>query len=147
MKPRIFRIFFLLSFFLAPCFGAFSQDHIIPPPIDTPTPEPPPAETPQANPAGSQDHQPVPADGQASGKTAAAPLPVRPWLNDLFSWNETFDVGHQQVQPNETGAYCVGNGHAFALVGLTNPLWTLSNIYGATYQEPDLGGLRMSVTR
>src|SRR5581483_567895 len=72
---------------------------------------------------------------------------LRPWLQDVYSWNETFDLDHQQVKANETGAYCIGNGRAFALVGLSSPLWNWSNLYGASYQEPDLGGLHMNVTR
>ncbi len=71
----------------------------------------------------------------------------RPWLNELYSWNENFDLDKQQVKANQTGAYCFGNGHAFALVGLSSPLWNWSNLYGDSYQEPDLGGLHMSVTR
>ncbi len=52
-----------------------------------------------------------------------------------------------QVVPNLTGAYCVGNGRAFGLVGLSSPLWNWSNIYGDSYQEPTLGDMRMTVTR
>src|SRR5579863_6876798 len=43
-------------------------------------------------------------------------LKDRPWLTDLYSWNETFDLDRQQVKANETGAYCIGNGRAFALI-------------------------------
>jgi hypothetical protein len=74
-------------------------------------------------------------------------LKDRPWLTQLYSWNETYDLTKQQYQMNTAGAYCVGNGKTFALVGLATPLWSWSNIYGDSYQEPDLGSLKMSVTR
>ena len=80
-------------------------------------------------------------------KSGVELLKDRPWLQDLYSWNESFDLSHQQIQANQTGAYCIGNGRAFALVGLSNPLWSWSNLYGDSYQEPDLGALHMSVTR
>src|ERR1700679_546727 len=74
-------------------------------------------------------------------------LKDRPWLTQLYSWNETYDLEKQQYQMNKAGAYCIGNGKTFALVGLATPLWSWSNIYGDSYQEPDLGSLHMSVTR
>src|SRR5665213_2137170 len=74
-------------------------------------------------------------------------LKDRPWLTQLYSWNETYNLEKQQYQMNQAGAYCVGNGKTFALVGLATPLWSWSNIYGDSYQEPDLGSLKMSVTR
>ena len=74
-------------------------------------------------------------------------LKDRSWMNDLYSWNETFDLDHQKVEANKTGAYCVGNGRCFALVGLSAPLWNWSNLYGASYQEPDLGGMHMTITQ
>ncbi len=80
-------------------------------------------------------------------KAGADLLAERPWLTDLYSWNENFDLDQQQVEANQSGAYCIGNGRAFALIGLSAPLWTWTNLYGASYQEPDLGSLRMDVTR
>lgn len=80
-------------------------------------------------------------------KAGADFLKERSWLADLYSWNETFDLDRQDVQPNKTGAYCVGNGRAFALIGLSSPLWNWSNLYGDSYQEPDMGGMTMNVTR
>ena len=84
---------------------------------------------------------------RALEKAGRRVLEERPWLRDLYSWNETFDLSSQEVKANLTGAYCVGNGRAFALVGLSSPLWNWSNIYGDSYQEPDLGSLHMALTR
>jgi hypothetical protein len=74
-------------------------------------------------------------------------LKDHPWMNELYAWGETFDLDHHEVKASDTGAYCVGNGRSFALIGLSSPLWSWSNIYGATYQEPDLGAMKMAVTR
>lgn len=101
-----------------------------------------------AAPTAVSETQPTPNSAtKALEKAGAQILRDRPWLGDLYSWNETFDLDRRQVAANQSGAYCIGNGRAFALVGLNNPLWTWSNLYGASYQEPDLGVLRMNVTR
>lgn len=78
-----------------------------------------------------------------------SPLPpgfgARPWLEDAYAFTETHDFSREKMDPRRAGAYAVGNGRAFALVGLAAPLWTWSNLYGATYQEPPLGNLSMSL--
>jgi hypothetical protein len=80
-------------------------------------------------------------------KAGAELLKDRAWLTDLYSWTKTFDLENEEVEANKTGAYCIGNGRAFALIGLSAPLWNWSNLYGASYQSPELGGLRMEITR
>jgi hypothetical protein len=71
----------------------------------------------------------------------------RPWLSDLYQWNESYNLDKGGVSAQRAGAYCVGNGHAFALVGLESPLWDWSDIYGDSYQEPDLGHFQMGISR
>jgi len=74
-------------------------------------------------------------------------LKDRPWMQSLYSWSDSFNLDKQSFKMNEAGSYCVGNGKTFALLGLSTPLWSWSNIYGDSYQEPDLGTMKMSVTR
>lgn len=74
-------------------------------------------------------------------------LKDRPWLSTTASWGEAYNLEKQTYKMNEAGAYCIGNGKTFALVGLATPLWSWSNIYGDSYQEPDLGSMKMAVTR
>jgi hypothetical protein len=90
------------------------------------------------------------------GTTAAVPVSQgsletlgqdRPWLSDLYQWNESYNLDKGGVSAQRAGAYCVGNGHAFALIGLESPLWDWSNIYGDSYQEPDLGHFQMGISR
>ncbi|MGH7739618.1 MAG: hypothetical protein ACREL1_05675, partial [bacterium] len=71
----------------------------------------------------------------------------RPWLDDLYQWNESYNLDPKGVSAPTAGAYCVGNGRSFALIGLESPLWDWSDIYGDSYQEPNLGHLKMEVTR
>ena len=71
----------------------------------------------------------------------------RPWLSDLYSWHESYNLNRGGVSAQRAGAYCVGNGHAFALVGLESPLWDWSDLYGDSYQEPDLGHMQMGLSR
>src|ERR1700679_408741 len=70
-----------------------------------------------------------------------------PWLSDLYQWNESYNLDKGGVSAQKAGAYCVGNGHSFALIGLESPLWDWSNIYGDSYQEPDLGHFQMGISR
>ncbi|HVZ81405.1 MAG TPA: hypothetical protein VHE12_11520 [bacterium] len=96
----------------------------------------------QPTPTRSEAHKDLPLE-----EMGPEMLLDHPWLNDLYSWGETFDLDHQEVKAANTGAYCIGNGRSFALVGLSSPLWSWSNLYGASYQEPDLGAMKMDVTR
>lgn len=132
--PRLLPLLLALSS-LVFTLPAGSQE-----PTQPETPLPPPIVAPTSP-------TPTPIINRALEKAGPQVYIERPWLNDLYSWNETFDLDHQQVKPRETGAYCVGNGRAFALIGLSSPLWNWSNLYGASYQEPDLGAMRMEVTR
>ncbi len=128
---RIFPLL-LLFFHMSQVFGQTPTAglSLVPTPVEMYTPQPTPVKpSPPLDKAGAQVIQ------------------DRPWMNDLYSWNEKFDLDLQQVVPNLTGAYCVGNGRAFGLVGLSSPLWNWSNLYGASYQEPTLGDMRMTVTR
>ena len=90
---------------------------------------------------------PTPSVKGVLEKSGEQILQDRPWLQSLYSWNETYDLEKQAYAMNTAGAYCIGNGKTFALVGLATPLWSWSNLYGDSYQEPDLGSLKMSVTR
>jgi hypothetical protein len=71
----------------------------------------------------------------------------RPWLDDLYQWNESYNLDKGGVTAQKAGAYCVGNGHSFVLIGLESPLWDWSDIYGDSYQEPDLGHFQMTLAR
>lgn len=116
---------------------------------DAPTPgagSATPTEELQATPTGNQGAEPNPSPLLLE-KAGADFLRDRPWLNDLYSWQQSYDLTHDAVKANLTGAYCIGNGRSFALIGLSSPLWNWSNLYGASYQEPDLGSMAMNVTR
>jgi hypothetical protein len=69
------------------------------------------------------------------------------WLNDLYIWHEAHNLTRSGVLAQQSGAYCIGNGHSFALIGLESPLWDWSDLYGDSYQEPDLGSMQMGLTR
>ena len=72
-------------------------------------------------------------------------LEAHPWLEDLALFRESYDFSKDKIEAQTSGAYVVGNGRSFALIGLSAPLWNWSNLYGASYQEPSLGSIRMSV--
>src|SRR5260221_8413250 len=59
----------------------------------------------------------VPPVAQKLEKAGPQVLNDRPWLNELYSWNESFDLDHQQVKPNQTVAYYVANGRALRMIG------------------------------
>ncbi len=85
-----------------------------------------------------------PEPKEASPTVSAASDPgfdARPWLKDLYQWKEERPWG--ALDPAQSGAYGIGNGRAFALLGITAPIWTWTNLYGNTYQEPSLGSLKM----
>jgi hypothetical protein len=81
-----------------------------------------------------------------AGETGAAPFKDRAWLQDLYAWKESY-AADQEAPPQESGAYCIGNGRAFAMLGPGGALWNWSSLYGASYVAPDLGALAMSLTR
>ena len=76
---------------------------------------------------------------------SVSPFDARPWLEDRYVFTESCDTAREGVLAQTGGAYGIGNGRAFALIGLATPLWTWSNLYGASYQEPSLGSLKMTV--
>ncbi len=136
MTRNMGTLFLLNSLLLIPAGAGLSGEPLTPLVAAAPAPMTATAAVPTPTPST-----------QSLEKAGADFLKDRPWLSDLYSWNETFDMDHQKVEANKSGAYCVGNGRSFALVGLSAPLWNWSNIYGASYQEPDLGSMHMSVTR
>ncbi len=73
-------------------------------------------------------------------------LANRPWLTELYAWQETHEAG-REIEAKKAGAYSIGNGRSFAMIGLYDSLWTWSSVYGASYVAPELGGLRMRVLR
>ncbi len=83
----------------------------------------------------------------AAGEPSESLGQDRPWLNDLYLWNESYNLDKGGVSAQKAGAYCVGNGHSFTLIGLESPLWDWSSIYGDSYQEPDLGHFQMGISR
>jgi hypothetical protein len=137
MSPKTLKTAFFSLFICFMAIFPLSADDLTPLSV-TPTPSPARSPLPTLSPTPSI---------QSLDNAGADLLKDRAWLTDLYSWNETFDLDHQSVEANKTGAYCIGNGRAFALVGLSSPLWTWSNLYGASYQEPDLGDMRMNITR
>src|SRR5258708_1312496 len=105
MIPRNFRFLLPAIIFLTfQVFDTYSQPTVEPVAV-----APTPVETATAAPA------PI-ANNHILEKAAFQVLNERPWLNDIYSWNENFDLDHEQVRANASGAYCVGNGRAFALV-------------------------------
>ncbi len=137
MRKFYLRIGFVLGIlFSQQIQGVFGQDLTPPPTFAVPSP----IETPIVLSTAVSNKLSL-------EKAGAQVLTDRPWLNDLYSWNETYHLDKQPLKINESGAYCIGNGKTFALIGLASPLWSWSNIYGDSYQEPDLGALHMSVTR
>ncbi|HVM32856.1 MAG TPA: hypothetical protein VMU88_06960 [bacterium] len=109
---------------------------------------------------GSIGLQPVatPTEPAAASVSTAEPVSAgpnllenlghdRPWMEDLYQWNEAYNLDRGGVSAQKAGAYCVGNGHSFVLIGLESPLWDWSDIYGDSYQEPDLGHFQMALTR
>lgn len=58
-----------------------------------------------------------------------------PWLTDISSWYAHFDHRRQRMTRRLQGAFGIGNGQAFGLIGLGDPLNTLSNVAGPDYQQ------------
>ncbi|MBI4577673.1 MAG: hypothetical protein HY722_15530 [Planctomycetes bacterium] len=60
---------------------------------------------------------------------------ARPWLAGRSLWASHADHGAHTPDPSELGAFGLGNGRCFALLGTAYPLNTLHNAIGPSYQE------------
>lgn len=61
------------------------------------------------------------------------------WLMNKSRWSLHVDTSKQKLPRSRLGAFAVGNGYAFTLIGLNQPLNTLHGMTGPTYSSPFFG--------